>query len=223
MTYWIALALFAAGALVPEIVRHGVWLLREDETESVLLLGLTGALFAVYLLTDRRLRAVGGRLRDREQELRDATKDLAGAYGHIGEVNRKIDIVRDCADRIARHGATMDRDALCRIVRRAARVLTRAVVCHVYVVAPDGTVTASSRSPLPDAATAVRIAGLRPHQTLSAGILGDRALTAGAVRSVADGPTVVVLYAVNGGVPHDDTDVMLLGILADAAATASRR
>ncbi len=133
--YWLALIFFALGVVTPEVVRHDVALFREDEIESVLVLLATGALFFVFLWTDRARRALQADVRARTQELHDMSKDLATAYAHIGEMNRKIDIVTQFAARASSDVMRADGyRALCDAVCESAQHITHYETCHVYIV-----------------------------------------------------------------------------------------
>jgi len=128
--YWIALVLFMASVIVPEVVRHDFGTFHEEEVELVALVILNGLLFVSYLWTDRARRIAHNTVRAIGQELHDATKDLGRAYSHIGEMNRKMEIVA----RFVANVDTYDITELCDLLRESIERITRNERCYVYLI-----------------------------------------------------------------------------------------
>ncbi len=128
--YWIALVLFMSGVVVPEVVRHDIGAFHEEEIELVALVILNGLLFVIYLWTDRARRTVQDAMRAIGQESHDATKDLSRAYSHIGEMNRKMEIVAQFVADVDAH----DIAALCDLLRESIERITRNEHCYVYII-----------------------------------------------------------------------------------------
>ncbi len=93
--YWAYLLLFIAMIVTPELTRDGVLFFSEDDFESLLIFcfGMLGLL--LYLGKESAfLRAVREKL-SLQQETNQIRKDLSQSYSYIGEMNRRIDIVRN--------------------------------------------------------------------------------------------------------------------------------
>jgi len=93
--YWVYLILFVSMIVTPEFVREGILFFSEDDFESLLILcfGLLGLL--LYLGKESALiRTVREKL-SLQQEANQIRKDLSQSYSYIGEMNRRIDIMRN--------------------------------------------------------------------------------------------------------------------------------
>ena len=93
--YWIYLVLFLCMIVTPEFIREGVLFFNEDDFESLLIFcfGMLGLL--LYLGKESAfLRAVREKL-SLQQETNQIRKDLSQSYSYIGEMNRRIDIVKN--------------------------------------------------------------------------------------------------------------------------------
>lgn len=97
MMYWIYLVIFIAMVLTPEVITRGIFFLNQEslETVTIFLLGSTG--FLLYLWKEKQARE---HLLDKLRIQREATKisrDLMDSYSYIGEINRKLDILKNIA------------------------------------------------------------------------------------------------------------------------------
>ncbi len=93
--YWAYLILFVCMIVTPELTRDGVLFFSEDDLESLLIFcfGMVGLL--LYLGKESAfLRAVREKL-SLQQETNQIRKDLSQSYSYIGEMNRRIDIVKN--------------------------------------------------------------------------------------------------------------------------------
>jgi hypothetical protein len=91
--YWIFFVLFAAGVLVPDIIRGGASFLSEERAEEMVLflLGATG--FVIFLFKERELLSEKREKEKNKKRLDETGKDLIESYSYIGEVNRKTDLL----------------------------------------------------------------------------------------------------------------------------------
>ncbi len=93
--YWAYLILFVCMIVTPEFIRDGTLFFNEDDFESLLIFcfGMVGLL--LYLGKESAfLRAVREKL-SLQQETNQIRKDLSQSYSYIGEMNRRIDIVKN--------------------------------------------------------------------------------------------------------------------------------
>jgi hypothetical protein len=93
--YWIYLILFVFMIVTPELTQSGFLFFGEEDLESVLIFcfGIIG--LVLYLGKESAfLRAVREKL-SLQQETNQIRKDLSQSYSYIGEMNRRIDIVKN--------------------------------------------------------------------------------------------------------------------------------
>lgn len=92
--YWAYLILFVCMIVTPEIIQDGVLFFSEEDFESLLIFcfGLLGLL--LYLGKESAfLRAVREKL-SLQQETNKIRKDLSQTYSYIGEMNRRMEILK---------------------------------------------------------------------------------------------------------------------------------
>lgn len=103
--YWIYLIIFLAAVAVPQLIQGDVsWLDQEElETMSIFLLGSTG--FFLYLWKEKQMRQhISDKLR-LQKETTKISRDLMDSYSYIGEINRKLDILKNIALGLPETGA----------------------------------------------------------------------------------------------------------------------
>lgn len=98
--YWLYFFLFLVAISTPIFIEREAWYLTEDMRESVVIL-IAGALaFIMYALKEKSLiRHVSEKLWF-QQKTTIISKDLSQSYSYIGEVNRKVDILRSMMRRL---------------------------------------------------------------------------------------------------------------------------
>ena len=220
MTYWIALALFGIAILVPEFIIGDWWLFREDEIESVILLLLVGGLFLTYLLTDRRLRVMRNVNRELQQEVRNSDKDLSTAYEHIGETNRKIEIVLGFHTRMM-NGTHVTYSAMCRDLSRRIGMIAR-ITGHVYILdcAAGCVVGMSDDAPTPSPAARAALCASRPARMVALGADGSMYRLIGARHTNANRVIAVLCdIADRANGQQDNIDDELVRMITAIAAT----
>ena len=95
MMYWMYLVFLVFAVLTPLIVRHGFFVLPEEELEGfiILILGTVG--FFVYLAKEKELfRLVSERL-SLQKKAHTISRDLSESYSYIGSMNRKQEMVKE--------------------------------------------------------------------------------------------------------------------------------
>jgi hypothetical protein len=95
--YWIYLLIFVTIILTPALVRRDFLFLDQEqlETLAIFLLGSTG--FLLYLWKEKQVRHhISEKLRI-QKEATKISKDLMDSYSYIGEINRKLDILKNIA------------------------------------------------------------------------------------------------------------------------------
>jgi len=93
--YWIYLLLFIFIILTPRFVQHELFLLPEQDAESLLIFcfGMFG--FMLYLAKEKALLQLIREKLHLEKQTNIITRDLSDSYSYIGEMNRKLDIVKE--------------------------------------------------------------------------------------------------------------------------------
>ncbi len=93
--YWIYLTLFVLVILTPQFVFGDATYLREEDIESLFIFCFGTFGFLAYLAKEKTLlRAIREKLHLQKQT-NMITRDLSDSYSYIGEMNRKLDIVKE--------------------------------------------------------------------------------------------------------------------------------
>lgn len=98
--YWIYLIIFVLAVLTPEAINHGVSFLGEEDVESLLVFCFGAFGFAIYLIKEKALVRVFKEKLHLQKQANIITRDLSDSYSYIGEMNRKLDIVKDLIFRL---------------------------------------------------------------------------------------------------------------------------
>lgn len=93
--YWIYLALFILAILTPGFINREFSLLREDDAESLLILGFGLFGLVLYFAKEKALLRVFREKLHLQKQANIITRDLSDSYSYIGEMNRKLDIVKE--------------------------------------------------------------------------------------------------------------------------------
>lgn len=93
--YWIYLALFVLAILTPQFISGGESVFTEQDIESLLIFcfGVFG--FVVYFTKEKALLRIFREKKQLQNQANLMTRDLSDSYSYIGEMNRKLDIVKD--------------------------------------------------------------------------------------------------------------------------------
>lgn len=93
--YWIYLALFVLAILTPQFISGGESVFTEQDIESLLIFcfGVFG--FVVYFAKEKALLRIFREKKQLQNQANLMTRDLSDSYSYIGEMNRKLDIVKD--------------------------------------------------------------------------------------------------------------------------------
>lgn len=98
--YWLYFTLFLIAVLTPIFVEGERGFLPEDVHEASIILVSGAVAFIMYALKEKSLLK---HVREKlwfQQKTTDITKDLSQSYSYIGEVNRKMDILRGMMHRL---------------------------------------------------------------------------------------------------------------------------
>jgi len=102
--YWIYLIIFILAVFSPELVHRGLFIfggqntpfsVRTMEELSVFILGIIG--FSVYLWKEKQLKINQEEKSKIQSKVSQMSKALKDSYTYIGEINRKIDIMKNIA------------------------------------------------------------------------------------------------------------------------------
>ncbi|MGK2848813.1 MAG: hypothetical protein ACSLEX_01975 [Minisyncoccota bacterium] len=93
--YWIYIALFILILLTPKIVHNGTAFFREEDIEALLIFCFGTFGFLLYLAKEKALIRVFQEKMHLQKRATLITKDLSDSYSYIGEMNRKIDILKE--------------------------------------------------------------------------------------------------------------------------------
>lgn len=93
--YWIYLAIFVLAILTPKFIQGGNTLFREEDIEALLIFCFGAFGFVIYLAKEKALLRVFREKLHLQKQTNLITRDLSDSYSYIGEMNRKLDIVKD--------------------------------------------------------------------------------------------------------------------------------
>lgn len=126
--YWIYLIIFVLAILTPELIQYELTWLREDDIESLLIFcfGVFG--FMIYLAKEKTLLRVFREKLHLQKQANIITRDLSDSYSYIGEMNRKLDIVKELIFALPKATAESfgkEKGVLYRPLLEAASLLTK--------------------------------------------------------------------------------------------------
>ncbi len=93
--YWIYLVIFILAILTPEFVQNEFLMLREADFESLLIFCFGALGFMLYLAKEKALLRVFREKLHLQKQANIITRDLSDSYSYIGEMNRKLDIIKE--------------------------------------------------------------------------------------------------------------------------------
>ncbi len=100
--YWIYLIIFILAVLTPKFVQQEHFLLPEEDLESLFIFCFGAFAFMIYLAKEKALLRVFREKLHLQKQTNIITKDLSDSYSYIGEMNRRLDIVKDLIFRLPR-------------------------------------------------------------------------------------------------------------------------
>lgn len=109
--YWIFLVIFLVIVLVPEFINRDFFSLGQDRLESLVIFTLGVMGFIVYLFTEKEVRLYKGRTQKAMRDFRKTSDDLVTTYGYIGELNRKMEVLKGMADILPDRSYITEKDA----------------------------------------------------------------------------------------------------------------
>ncbi len=95
--YWICLVLFILAVFTPDIIQRDFSFIAEEKAEELIIFILGALTFLIFLQKEKQLFAKTKEKTKIQREASLASKDLADTYSYIGEINRKVDILKDIA------------------------------------------------------------------------------------------------------------------------------
>ncbi|MBP7061014.1 MAG: hypothetical protein KBA91_03505 [Candidatus Moranbacteria bacterium] len=93
--YWIYLIIFTLAVLTPKLIRGGNNLLLEEDIESLFIFCFGALGFMIYLAKEKSFLKVFREKLHLQKQTNMITRDLSDSYSYIGEMNRRLDIVKD--------------------------------------------------------------------------------------------------------------------------------
>lgn len=95
--YWIYIIIFILAVLTPEIITHDVGSIGQKRVEELIIFGLGVISFLVLSLRERQLFKSRDEKTEIQKEANKIFRDLKDSYSYIGEINRKLDILKNIA------------------------------------------------------------------------------------------------------------------------------
>jgi hypothetical protein len=95
--YWIYLILFILAVFTPDIIQHDFPWIQEEKAEELMIFVLGAIAFMIFLQKEKQLFVKTSEKTKIQREASIVSKDLTDTYSYIGEINRKVDILKDIA------------------------------------------------------------------------------------------------------------------------------
>ncbi len=92
--YWVYLCLFVVTLVIPIFIEGNLSYLEEDTAESLLILLVGTAGLLIYIIKEKSLFHHVKEKLWMQQKNSAITKDLSQSYSYIGEMNRKLEIIK---------------------------------------------------------------------------------------------------------------------------------
>lgn len=93
--YFVYLFIFACVILMPELINAGTWFLSEDDVESLLIFALGTLGLMLYVSKEKAFFKVREEKVTLQKKTNIISKDLSESYSYIGEMNRKLDVIKE--------------------------------------------------------------------------------------------------------------------------------
>lgn len=93
--YWIYFALFIFIVFVPFVIREGFYIFSMVHLQQLTILGVGLAGFAAYYIYEKSLKKKLAERISIQKQFNRISKDLTHSYSYIGEINRKLDILKN--------------------------------------------------------------------------------------------------------------------------------
>lgn len=146
--YWIYLILFVITIFVPELVQgpiFGLSIITVQEL-ALFLLGTFG--FLVFLSREKQISQIEEKRNQLQREINRMTKDLTGSYSYIGEMNRKLDILKSVVLGLSTTGPITQtkENALYKSIINAVMVMTKSANVAIRFIRMPKTVIKDIKS-----------------------------------------------------------------------------
>ena len=92
--YWIYLIIFTLIVFVPTFIRDGFHTFDMTQTQEFTILFLGSLGFSLFVLQEKKLKKNIAEKSSIQGQVNNMSKDLKYSYTYIGEINRKLDILK---------------------------------------------------------------------------------------------------------------------------------
>lgn len=95
--YWIYIILFILAVMTPEIINRDIGPIGQERVETLIIFVLGTISFLVLFIRERQLSKSRDEKTEIQKEANKIFRDLKDSYSYIGEINRKLDILKNIA------------------------------------------------------------------------------------------------------------------------------
>lgn len=140
--FWIYTALFVAIVFVPSYVTSGFFSLSVVQVQEFVILGIGVLASTLFHFQNRTLERATLEKMDVERKANRTSRDLVNSYSYIGEINRKIDILREMVFEgpLAIKNAEGNEDEIFNSILEAIHTFTKSSSVAVRIVDAAGNV-----------------------------------------------------------------------------------
>jgi hypothetical protein len=95
--YWIYILIFIVAIMIPQIIGDRFLMIEGEKAESILLMLLGIISFLIFFFVEKQHTKDIKEKSEIQKEASSIFKDLKHSYAYIGEINRKLDILKNLA------------------------------------------------------------------------------------------------------------------------------
>lgn len=146
--YWIYLILFVITIFVPELIQAPIFGLKVVTLQELALFILGTFGFLVFLFREKQISESEQQKNKLQREINRMSKDLTGSYSYIGEMNRKLDILKSVVLGLSTTGPITQtkENALYKSIINAVMVMTKSANVAIRFIQMPKTVLKDVKS-----------------------------------------------------------------------------
>ncbi len=99
--YWIYLLIFIIIVFVPSLINKSYLFLTEEQLEEILIFFLGSLGFLLFIFKEKKLSQIIKEKLKIQRKSNLISQDLTNSYSYIGEMNRKMEILKDIFTKIS--------------------------------------------------------------------------------------------------------------------------
>lgn len=135
--YWVYLVIFIMAVMTPQIVGRDSLYLREADIESLIIFFFGALGFFIYMGKEKAFLRLFKEVGTLQKQTNTISRDLSQSYSYIGEVNRRLEVMRNLITNLP-HPGTLSRaeqeSQVFQIIMRALSTLAKTEEVALYLI-----------------------------------------------------------------------------------------